>query len=273
MRSGHDNKRYKNELLDLMRRIDKVLSKEGIQYFAVYGTCLGAVRELGIIPWDDDIDIAVWRDDFSRTLKVLSESSEQIYAGDRSIIPGCPSRCGRIFNRVSSSSTIERRRAYIDLHVIDYAPRSKFWFLWLVFWYVGISRIVSRRNGCVGRHHKLLYALADCLAFPFRMFPSSLLNRLADWLYIYKKPSPFVKITFDGNRKRYSSTVFANSERVTFNDFNIPVPIGYNAYLTQCYGDWRTPPPLDARFSHAFDRDGITWSVECPKDEDRGLIK
>ena len=272
MMSGHDDKRYKSELLDLMRRIDKVLSAEGIQYFAVYGTCLGAVREHGIIPWDDDIDIAVCRNDFTRTIKVLSASPEQIYAGDRLTIPGCPIRCGRIFNRVSSSSAIEKRRAYIDLHVIDYAPESNFSFLWSVLWYVGISRIVSRRRRNVGSF-KFLYVIADCAAFPFRIFPSSFLIRFSDWLYIYRRPSSFVKLTFDGNRKRYSAAVFANSERVSFNGFSIPVPIGYDAYLTQCYGDWRTPPPPDARFSHAFDRDGITWSVEFPKDEDRGLVK
>lgn len=271
--SGHDDECYKNELLDLMCRVDKVLSREGVQYFAVYGTCLGAVREHGIIPWDDDIDIAVWRDNFSRAIKVLTESSEQIYAGDHSNIPGCPSRCGRIFNRINSHSTIEKRRAYIDLHVIDYAPENKFRFFWSVLWYVGISRIVSRRNGNVGSSHKILYLIADCAAFPFRIFSSSLLMRISNWIYIYKRPSSFVKLTFDGNRKRYLAALFAKSERVSFNGFSISVPIGYDTYLTHCYGDWRIPPPLDARFSHAFDRDGITWSVECPRNEDRGIME
>ena len=78
MNGQHDNDKYKIELLDLLRRVDKTLSDCGIEYFAVYGTCLGAVREKGIIPWDDDVDIAVRRCDFLRALKVLTDSEEQI---------------------------------------------------------------------------------------------------------------------------------------------------------------------------------------------------
>ena len=271
MNDGHDSEVYKHELLDLLRRIDLVLNKCGVEYFAVYGTCLGAVREHQIIPWDDDIDIAVWREDFSRTLKILSESSEQIYAGDRTTVPGCPSRCGRIFNRVGHKASIEKRRAYIDLHVIDHAPKSNFHFYLSVLCYVGVSRIIQKRLGVLCDHHKYAYKFADVLAFPLRIFSTGLLTRLADWVYIYKSPSSLVKITFDGNRKRYSAEVFSRSERVCFSGQSIPVPIGYDEYLTQCYGDWRTPPPKSERFSHAFTRDGSSWTVPIPADYVRPL--
>ena len=267
----HDDQKYKAELLDLMRRVDFVLSEERIDYFAVYGTCLGAVREHGIIPWDDDIDIAVWRKDFQRAIRILTASREQIYAGDRTTVPGCPSRCGRIFNRVGAESTIEQRRAYIDLHVIDYAPPSRLWFLWTVLWYVGISRIVSRRGGSVGHLHQRLYAAADCIAFPFKIFSTAFLSKFADWIYIHRSPSPFVKITFDGNRKRYPASAFSSIVRVPFSTFTIPIPIGYEDYLMQCYGNWRKPPPPDERFSHAVDQESREWTVLTPLDDIRSL--
>lgn len=272
MNEHHDDDKYKKELLDLLRRVDKTLSTCGIEYFAVYGTCLGAVREKGIIPWDDDVDIAVRRCDFSRTLKVLTYSESQIYAGDRTNIPGCPARCGRIFNRVKPDSSLERRRAYIDLHIIDYAPTSNIWFMWLVLWYVGISRILERRQGKQYNNHRGLYTIADICALPFRLCSNHFLQRFADWLYKSELPSSYIKITFDGNRKRYPATAFSKTERVPFSGLSLPVPVGYDEYLTLCYGDWQTPPPLEGRYSHAYDRTGDKWTVPCPDDDMRQCI-
>ena len=272
MNGLHDNNTYKVELLDLLRRVDHTLSANGIEYFAVYGTCLGAVREHGLIPWDDDVDIAVRRCDFQHALRVLTDSQEQIYAGDRTNIPGCPYRCGRIFNRVNSNSSIEKKRAYIDLHVIDYASASKIKFMWDVLWYVGFMRIVERRRGVRYVNHKFLYAIADLFSLPFRLLSNNVLCRLADWLYMREKPSSFVKITFDGNRKRYSASIFAKTRRMLFSGLSLPVPIGYDEYLTQCYGDWKTPPPLEGRYSHAYDRSGVNWTVPFPEDCKREYI-
>ncbi len=268
----HDRNVYKDELMDLLRRVDMVFRQNGITYFAVYGTCLGAVREHGIIPWDDDVDIAVWREDFRRALQVLNESDMQIFAGDRETIPGCPFRCGRIFNRINNDARLERKRAYLDLHVIDYAPKSKLMFLWDVLWYVGVSRIVERRLKRTSNFHAVLYFIADICAFPFRVCPSQMLNGIADWIYQRKKPSPFVKLTFDGNRKRYTAAAFSRAQDSPFDKLVIPVPCGYDEYLTKCYGDWRTPPNMGERKSHAYDSSGDVWTVQYPNIEDRSLV-
>jgi len=267
----HSDATYKRELLDLLRRIDAVLSKCNVRYFAVYGTCLGAIRDNGIIPWDDDVDIAVWRGDFRKAIEALNQSGEGIFAGDRYVVAGCPIRCGRIFNRVESGASIERKRAYVDLHVIDYAPRTKIWFMWMVLWYVGVTRIVANRYGSDNRQHPLLYLLADTVAWPLRLLPSGMLFKLADWLYAGWRRTPFVKITYDGNRKRYRADSFTGVRRQTFGGMSIPVPTGYEAYLTACYGAWRVPPPFKERNSHAYDKNGETWTVPYPLDLDRSV--
>lgn len=272
MNRKHNSELYKKELISLLSRVDKALVENDVEYFGVYGTCLGAVRENNIIPWDDDIDIAVRRCDFKRVLEVLSMSRYQIFAGDRTNIPGCPVRCGRIFNRISKDSSIEQRRAYIDIHIIDFAPKNLLKFYWSVLWYVGISRIIGRRKGKVKNNHKLMYAIADVLAFPFRVFTTRFLYRFSDWIYIYKRRSPVVKLTFDGNRKRYASSLFSKSIRKPFGSITLPVPIGYEEYLTNCYGDWRVPPPKEGRYSHAYDREGVLWTVPTPDDNQRQII-
>lgn len=59
--------------LKLLRMIDARLKSEHIQYFLSYGNLLGAYRTGGFIPWDDDVDICLMRDDFNRAVKVLEK--------------------------------------------------------------------------------------------------------------------------------------------------------------------------------------------------------
>ena len=56
--------------LDVLANIDRICTKYGIQYFAEWGTLLGAVRHNGFIPWDDDLDIGMKRTDYERFLEV-----------------------------------------------------------------------------------------------------------------------------------------------------------------------------------------------------------
>lgn len=266
---NHNDTVYKKELRDLLRRIDNVLTSAGIEFFAVYGTCLGAVRDGGIIPWDDDVDIAVKRENFKRAIATLNRFGSELFAGDRRTIDECPSRCGRVFNRIDNESSVERRRAYVDLHIVDEAPVGGFQFYWRVLWYVGVSRIIQRRKHRIVNGHPVLYVIADVVAWPLRMLSTSVLERFADWLYIYHGNTNRIKITYDGNRKRYLAVDFKSVKRVPFDDMTIPIPIGAESYLSMCYGDWTTPPPQAERTSHQFDKTGWVWNVALPRDEDR----
>ena len=96
----HDAKKYKAELLDLYCRIADTLRENGIRFWGVYGTCLGAVREHGIILWDDDIDLAVWRSDLDLVLRVLSNSGRGIIAADSRKLSCAPEYYGRAYNRI-----------------------------------------------------------------------------------------------------------------------------------------------------------------------------
>jgi hypothetical protein len=56
--------------MNLLAELDRVCNKYKIKYHVCYGTLLGAVRHKGFIPWDDDIDVFIMRDDYNRLLKV-----------------------------------------------------------------------------------------------------------------------------------------------------------------------------------------------------------
>ena len=57
-------------VLAMLREFDEICRRNNIQYFAIGGTLLGAVRHQGFIPWDDDVDLAIMREEFNK-LKAL----------------------------------------------------------------------------------------------------------------------------------------------------------------------------------------------------------
>ena len=66
-------KRYWAAQLEVLKVIDDLCQKHGLKWFAVYGTLLGAIRHKGYIPWDDDLDIAMLRDDYDRFFDVAQK--------------------------------------------------------------------------------------------------------------------------------------------------------------------------------------------------------
>ena len=59
--------------LEVLNDVDKACRENGIQYFAEWGTLLGAIRHHGFIPWDDDMDICMRRPDYERFLKIAKD--------------------------------------------------------------------------------------------------------------------------------------------------------------------------------------------------------
>ncbi len=65
--------------LDLLQTIAEVCERYGLEWYAAYGTLLGAIRHEGFIPWDDDLDIWMKRDDYQRMLDILPGELPQGY--------------------------------------------------------------------------------------------------------------------------------------------------------------------------------------------------
>ena len=66
-------KRYWASQIEVLEEIKRICDKYKIKYFAEWGTLLGAVRHKGIIPWDDDIDIGMLRDDWNRFAQIAPQ--------------------------------------------------------------------------------------------------------------------------------------------------------------------------------------------------------
>ena len=65
--------------IEILEKVRNICEKHGIRWFADYGTLLGAARHHGFIPWDDDLDICMFKDDYDRFLKIAEEELPEGY--------------------------------------------------------------------------------------------------------------------------------------------------------------------------------------------------
>ena len=65
--------------LQMLEKLDEICQKYSLTYFAYYGTLLGAVRHQGFIPWDDDIDVIMFRNDYEKFQAIAPEEFKEPY--------------------------------------------------------------------------------------------------------------------------------------------------------------------------------------------------
>ena len=65
-----DTDAFKRKQLEILRELDRVCREKDIHYYLAYGSCLGAIRHKGFIPWDDDIDLGIPRADYDKFLQI-----------------------------------------------------------------------------------------------------------------------------------------------------------------------------------------------------------
>ena len=113
-----------NKLLEMFAWLSDFLDKNGLRYYAINGTFLGAVRHKGFIPWDDDIDIALPRCDYQKLIELLSFQKGKYvieYPDGRTI--DYPYNIAKVYD--TSTTMIESllmevvRGVYIDVFPLD----------------------------------------------------------------------------------------------------------------------------------------------------------
>ena len=109
--TAEDRTRRKLQLCQLMiaRDIDRICRENGLKYYMVGGTLLGAVRHGGFIPWDDDLDIAMFRSDYEALQEIIiREHSERYFLQNSQTDP----HYSRVIAKVRLRGTIQMERSY-----------------------------------------------------------------------------------------------------------------------------------------------------------------
>ena len=252
-------KEYDAILVNILKEIKSICDENGIKWFLAYGSCLGAVRHKGIIPWDDDIDICMPRPDYDRFIDICRNR-------DLGKVELCMTDTTEghfeYFARIADKNTtllfsMDRpfvTGVYIDVFPLDGAGvdgkiaknYDKFMFWQRIHHF---SHSYFSRQTIKGwlKSGKILHCM---LAFATSMLRKPLqklsLNRIEKTVrkYLFNE-SDFVVFYI---RVYYLKNVIKKSWieetiMVPFEDMLAPIPKEYDAYLTHLYGDYMTPPP------------------------------
>ena len=258
---------YKQILLSTLEFFDRFCEKNDINYYAAYGTLLGAVRHHGFIPWDDDIDVMMLREDYEKFLSLKTALKETHYRIVDLQDSGyfCPF-AKFIDESITHWEFIKHpfnTGAYIDVFTVDYVECSdreavyfsktmkKAFFLY--------ERAIAQYNFSSiielvkGGHFKtfikdiaavlFLKPIKTLLLKHYTKLERKIIGKDGRNLYTYCSFYP-------SGKEIYRKELLASSIVLPFENTSIKAPIGYHEYLTYKYGDYMTLPPVEKQVPH-----------------------
>ena len=254
--------RVKKLEMDIMAEIDRICKENNITYFLVGGTLLGAVRHKGFIPWDDDIDIGMLRDDYDKFRKVCPESLKS-HLSYQSHIEETTSHY--IFDKIRLRDTYFNTRfsnrfdniqngIFIDILVFDKTVNNKKLQKAHIKLIKIFRRLLNIRWVDVARRG--IHYNATKIFLPLmRLVPYKLYHRCLDLSLTLFHKDKKARYLIDGvglnlDKGAFPAEWFGDFIDMQYENMTFKVPVGYDNYLRMWYGDrYMELLPLSARFS------------------------
>ena len=275
MRKQYDDadlKKLQSVERNMCKDIHDVCEKHNIGYSVAFGSLIGAIRHSGFIPWDDDMDIVMLREDYERFEKVFDEE-----LGDKYYLMS-PLRdsayLGNVIKVEKKGTTFINKHSekmkcpqgiFIDIFVYDKIPENEAMFkkqkkkarlcAMLVFLYCSPWAEVGMK-GITGAVAKAICFIAHYI---LHLIPHG--N-----VYLYKKMLQYCMMSNESESDKYiiyqdgyaDRTIIAEKDIVPykcvdFDGLELNIPNNYDKVLRSYYGDYMELPPVDKRVNHAAD--------------------
>lgn len=241
---------HQSALYYLLREVDRVCRKLNIAYILFAGTLLGTVRHQGFIPWDDDLDILMLREDYDRFLQEANSvlDTEQFFL-QKEFSEHWPLFFSKL--RLNNTTCLEKfhpkdpkchQGVYIDIFPCDYAFRSN----------------IGRKTQFYASKVVIAKALdkrgyeTDSFAKKTFMFVCRLLPGKVFWKIAKGKPGSSMVHSFFGAASSYQKNIYPESffrehTMALFEGEYFPIPKDYDELLTILYGDYMKIPSEEER--------------------------
>lgn len=247
--------------LDLLAELLRVCGKHGLQAFVNGGTLLGAVRHKGFVPWDDDIDLVMFREDYSKLCQLAPEEFRHPYFFQTfRTDSGCMSGFAKLMNEETTAMTEKQAHSPVPMHLgifIDIFPLDNV---------IDDAKLFKKQKKKIRRWRSLAFLAADFTTryqrTRRRKDPAALLIRLlhpllgncieksrlrvkclakaSEAMAMYNdRPTDLVaNICFSGGKftKRRSDMEYGGL--MPFEFIQVPVCKGYEDVLDRQFGDW-----------------------------------
>lgn len=260
---------FKQCLIKALDALEEICSQNNLNYYACAGTALGTVRHQGIIPWDDDIDIFMFRDDYDKLIALDSQIRANTHyaiaklGDDDYIYP-----FAKFYDTSTTLVELDTFQscvigAYIDIFPLDevsgtYDDISEkkrqydklFKHFQLTFKNLSLRYIFS----CF--YHRNLAELCEVLLNKFRSNDKkrNIRKRFIDYENAWQKESGDMLLCHHGmySLKKELMPKFFFDEYIymPFEGTQIRIMKRYDEYLVHLFGDYMTPPPVNKQVTH-----------------------
>lgn len=258
---SENNKKNLSKLQEIDLKMLKIFleisQKHNLSYFLLGGSCLGAVRHRGFIPWDDDIDIGMPRYDYEKFLKIAPEELPDGYFLQCSKTePNYPMNFSKIRN--SKTTFIEKTAqyikmnhgAFIDIFPLDGYKKSKWFNLKNRIYSLCTEKIFFQTQ----KQNKIKTVTKKILSSYIKDYRKARDKR--DCLF---KKHEYDKCEFVSNfcgawgeREIMPKEYFGNGTKSIFEGITVIIPEKYDLYLNKLYGNYMELPPVEKRKAHHF---------------------
>lgn len=260
--SAKELEKIKKIELDILKITVKILSNHGIPYYLSFGTLIGAIRHKGFIPWDDDIDISLFRNDYEKARIILQKELPDGYIFcDRFTEKEYPYNFGKV--RLKNSAFVHGGDSHLDIShgiYIDIFPLDDC--------HTTIKETVSlfnkiknlrKRSDLSSMSYRKYGRLRPLWQIPL-IFAAHLIvnatktrndidrlcksgNINSDHVCCYLTP-------YGAEKNIFRRDWFGKGQEVKFEDSSFLAPEKFHEYLTHIYGDYMALPPIEKRVSH-----------------------
>ena len=262
--SNEDLRKVQLLQLKILKEVHRICEKHSIKYFLIGGTLLGAIRHKGFIPWDDDIDIGMLREEYERFCSICrTDLSNEYFLQTIETDPGYALQYGKMMLmgttliEKSTGRSIKKSGLFIDIFPYDYIPRKRYKQYILFF----LSKILLRAYA-LKKGYRIMWNNSICTFFLnlisviFCIFPSSVLYSLLRYaITMYQNPIEGKEVLVGVVGSNFLKRQFKNDNLkdlilLLFEDDLYFAPKNYDIILSKIYGDYMTMPPLEKRCSN-----------------------
>ena len=245
---------------DILKMFDAFCKENDIKYYLSHGTLLGAIRYGKFIPWDDDVDLLIPREDYNKMITLFKDNGRyQLFAFEKNQNYYYP------MAKLCDMTTLKEESGYnngVKLGIdIDLFPLDE--------WNSNLRK-AKKEARYIGRQMKLL-----TLSKLYKPDSKSSIKRLIKGIVMFfckgLGSKHYIKKILKASRKSSKSNsnylgckvwcvygeraiipaeVFADTTYVEFEGEMFPAPAGYDTYLTCLYGDYMPEPPVEKRKTH-----------------------
>ena|SRR5690554_115127 len=245
-------------IFDIMCHFDQFCRENDLKYFLLGGTLLGAVRHKGFIPWDDDADVGMPREDFERFKQIFDNKASNFELVDFDISDQSVKPFARLYNK-NVKVTIDDVIPFTDYLWLDVFPldgtfNNKRLNAAHIFLMTRLKGVLYMRHGRYSADLHWLNRTVKTLvrwstSFMPKRWPCGLMRRVAT-LKAYEE-SEMVGNLYGrwGKGEIVSKSVFGKGAQYKFNGELFWGPENADAYLTSVYGDYMTFPKKENQVS------------------------